>query len=169
MSDESQLRRRAFIGTTAIAGTTLATLPAVAAFADADQPRAERTAPAVHARKATRPVVVASSNGFRHKNGGAETCVERVFRLLTEGRDVLESLVAGVTIVELDPEDTSVGYGGLPDADGTVTLDSCCMHGPKRRAGGVAALQGVRTPAAVALAVANSTDHHLLVLSLIHI
>jgi len=163
MSDESQLRRRAFIGTTAIAGTTLATLPAVAAFADADQPRAERTAPAVHARKATRPVVVASSNGFRHKNGGAETCVERVFRLLTEGRDVLESLVAGVTIVELDPEDTSVGYGGLPDADGTVTLDSCCMHGPKRRAGGVAALQGVRTPAAVALAVANSTDHHLLV------
>jgi N4-(beta-N-acetylglucosaminyl)-L-asparaginase len=83
--------------------------------------------------------------------------------MMTEGQDVLESLVAGVNIVELDPEDTSVGYGGLPDADGNVTLDSCCMHGPKRRAGGVAAIQGVRTPASVALAVANSTDHHLIV------
>jgi N4-(beta-N-acetylglucosaminyl)-L-asparaginase len=56
-----------------------------------------------------------------------------------------------------------VGYGGLPNADGVVQLDSCCMHGPTRRAGGVAALEGVRTPSLVAKAVLEMTDHHLLV------
>ena len=76
---------------------------------------------------------------------------------------MLDALIAGVNIVENDPADSSVGYGGLPDADGAVTLDSCCMHGPKRRAGGVAYLQGVRNPSLVAKAVADSTDHHLLV------
>jgi N4-(beta-N-acetylglucosaminyl)-L-asparaginase len=68
-----------------------------------------------------------------------------------------------VNVVELDPEDTSVGYGGLPNADGVVQLDSCCMHGPKKRAGGVAGLEGVRTPSLVAKAVLETTDHHLLV------
>ena len=52
---------------------------------------------------------------------------------------MLDALIAGVNIVELDPEDTSVGYGGLPNAEGVVQLDSCCMHGPKKRAGGVGA------------------------------
>ncbi len=123
--------------------------------------RAMGQAPAV--RKTVEPVVISSPNGFFYKNGGTETAVERAFRLMTEGRDVLEALVAGVNIVELDPEDTSVGYGGLPNADGVVQLDSCCMHGPAKRAGGVAALEGVRTPASVAYAVAQQTDHHLLV------
>lgn len=163
MSDDGKVGRREFIGATALAGTGLAALPAGASTAAGDEVTPQPGPPAIQVRPPRRPVVISSSNGFRHKNGGTETCVERAFRLMTEGRDVLESLVAGVTIVELDPEDTSVGYGGLPDADGTVTLDACCMHGPKRRAGGVAALQGVRTPAAVALAVADSTDHHLLV------
>ena len=152
MSNEQKMGRREFIGATAIAGTAAGVLSGTALGA-----------PAMHVRKASRPVVISSANGFIHKNGGTETCVERAFRMMTEGQDVLESLVAGVNIVELDPEDTSVGYGGLPDADGNVTLDSCSMHGPKRRAGGVAAIQGVRTPASVALAVANSTDHHLIV------
>src|SRR5690606_22919203 len=92
-----------------------------------------------------------------------ETCVVRAFRLMTEGRDVLESLIEGVVIVELDPADTSVGYGGLPNADGVVQLDACCMHGPLKRAGGVAALEGVRTPSKVAHAVMQQTDHHLIV------
>jgi N4-(beta-N-acetylglucosaminyl)-L-asparaginase len=123
--------------------------------------RAMGQAPAV--RKTVEPVVISSANGFFYKNGGNETAVERAFRLMTEGKDVLESLVAGVNIVELDPEEDSVGYGGLPNADGVVQLDSCCMHGPAKRAGGVAALEGVRTPASVAYAVAQQTDHHLLV------
>jgi N4-(beta-N-acetylglucosaminyl)-L-asparaginase len=109
------------------------------------------------------PVVISSANGNHFKNGGTRTCVEHAFALMTQGTDVLESLIAGVNIVELDPEDTSVGYGGLPNADGVVQLDSCCMHGPKKRAGGVAALEGVRTPSRVAAAVMDSTDHHLIV------
>jgi N4-(beta-N-acetylglucosaminyl)-L-asparaginase len=119
-------------------------------------------APAIVTRS-IRPVVVASGNGNRFKNGGTETCIEAAFRRLTGGGDVLEALIAGVNIVEHDPEDTSVGFGGLPNADGIVQLDACCMHGPKRRAGGVAALEGVRTPSLVAKAVMDNTDHHLLV------
>jgi len=82
---------------------------------------------------------------------------------MTEGKDVLDALIAGVNIVELDPLEDSVGYGGVPNADGVVQLDSCCMHGPKRRAGGVACLEGVRTPSLVAQRVMDQTDHHLIV------
>ncbi len=119
--------------------------------------------PSVLVRRATPPVVIASGNGHEHKNGGPRTCVEEAWQRIAKGEDVLESLIAGVNIVELDPADTSVGYGGLPNADGVVQLDSCCMHGPLKRAGGVASLEGVRTPSRVAKAVLDHTDHHLLV------
>jgi N4-(beta-N-acetylglucosaminyl)-L-asparaginase len=119
-------------------------------------------APAVVVRKA-KPLVIASPNGFYFKNGGAQTCVEKAFLMITQGGDVLDALIEGVNIVELDPLEDAVGYGGLPNADGVVQLDSCCMHGPKKRAGGVAALEGVRTPSRVARAVMDTTDHHLLV------
>jgi N4-(beta-N-acetylglucosaminyl)-L-asparaginase len=119
--------------------------------------------PTVLVRKSTPPVVIASANGHRFKNGGSRTCVEEAFSRIVAGEDALDSLIAGVNIVELDPEESGVGYGGLPNADGVVQLDSCCMHGPKKRAGGVAALEGVRTPSLVAKAVMDETDHHLLV------
>ena len=120
------------------------------------------SAPTMMTPQTVKPLVIASSNGNTVKNGGDEVCVEKAFRLITEGKDVLESLIAGVNLVELDPADTSVGYGGKPNADGVVQLDSCCMHGPKKRAGGVAAIEGVRTPSLVAHAVMQYTDHHLL-------
>src|SRR5947208_1952048 len=120
--------------------------------------------PTVITRGSVKPVVVASANGNRFKNGGTMTAVERAFAMMTsEGSDVLDALIAGVNIVELDPLDDSVGYGGLPNADRIVQLDSCCMHGPKKRAGGVACLEGVRTPSLVAKAVMEQTDHHLIV------
>ncbi len=119
-------------------------------------------APAVR-RSAVEPVVVAAANGNRWKDAKGQTCVAHAFQMITSGSDVLDALIAGVNIVELDPEDTSVGYGGLPNAEGVVQLDSCCMHGPTRRAGGVACLEGVRTPSLVAKAVMDLTDHHLLV------
>jgi N4-(beta-N-acetylglucosaminyl)-L-asparaginase len=109
------------------------------------------------------PVVIASANGHQFRDGGTETCVERAFRLMTDGPvDPLEALVEGVTIVEMDPAETSVGFGSLPNADGVVQLDACCMHGPRRRAGGVAALEGVATAARVAHRVLLDTTHHLL-------
>jgi N4-(beta-N-acetylglucosaminyl)-L-asparaginase len=110
-----------------------------------------------------KPVVVSSANGNRYKNGGPVAGVQKAFEMITKGSDVLDAVVAGVNLCELDPEDSSVGYGGLPNADGVVQLDSCCMHGPKRRAGGVACIEGVRTPSLVAKAVLEQTDHHLLV------
>ncbi len=114
-------------------------------------------------QRSVKPVVVSSANGNRFKNGGTVTCVEKAFKMITQGADVLDAVIAGVNIVELDPEDTSVGYGGLPNADGVVQLDSSCMHGPKKRAGAVACIEGVRTPSLVAQAVLEQTDHHLLV------
>jgi N4-(beta-N-acetylglucosaminyl)-L-asparaginase len=121
-------------------------------------------APTVMSSKTVKPVVIASANGNKFKNGGDATCVQKAFTMMTShGTDVLDALIAGVNIVELDPLDDSVGYGGLPNADGIVQLDSCCMHGPKKRAGGVACLEGVRTPSLVAQAVLEQTDHHLIV------
>ena len=113
-------------------------------------------------RRTAKPVVISSANGHQYTNGGSQTCLETAFAMITAGTDVLEALVAGVSIVELDPLDNSVGYGGLPNADGVVQLDSCCMHGPTKRAGGVAALEGVKTPSLVAYRVMQETDHHLL-------
>jgi N4-(beta-N-acetylglucosaminyl)-L-asparaginase len=106
--------------------------------------------------------VLSDLSGIRFKNGGAESAVERAFRGITQGEDVLDALIAGVNIPELDPTETGIGYGGLPNADGVVQLDSCCMHGPMKWAGGVAAIEGVRTPSLVAKAVAELTDHHLI-------
>lgn len=110
-----------------------------------------------------KPVVIASDNGYTMKNGGTTNCVETAFNKIIRGDDVLDALIEGVNIVELDPLDASVGYGGRPNADGIVQLDSCCMHGPKKQAGGVAALEGIKTPSLVAKAVMQHTDHHLLV------
>jgi N4-(beta-N-acetylglucosaminyl)-L-asparaginase len=149
--------RRDFIATTASAGLAAASAPLAAA-----------SGPTIMTQSASRPVVVSSGNGHRFRNGGTKTCVETAFELMTRGRDgkpvdVLDALIAGVNIVELDPADTSVGYGGLPNADGVVQLDASVMHGPRKRAGAVGALEGVKTPSLVAKAVLEHTDHHLLV------
>ena len=120
-------------------------------------------APTVLARRAGKAVVISSANGHRFKNGGTQTCVETAFSMIAGGSDVLDALIAGVNIVELDPEDTSVGYGGLPNAEGVVQLDASCMHGPRKRAGAVACIEGVRTPSLVAQKVMDATDHHLIV------
>jgi len=147
-----QLNRRDFL--IAGAGAGLAAAAPRAVFGQA---------PAVIGGKTSRPVVISSANGNRFKNGGDVTCVQRAWTLITQGSDVLDALIAGVNILELDPEETSVGWGGLPNADGVLQLDASCMHGPKKRAGGVAALEGVRTPSLVAREVMEQTDHHLLV------
>ena len=119
-------------------------------------------ATAVLRGKPARAVVVSSRNGNQFKNGGPRTAVHEAYFRIERGDDVLDAILAGVTILELDPTEDSVGYGGIPNADGVVQLDASVMHGPKKRAGGVAALEGVRTPSLVAKAVMDTTDHHLL-------
>ena len=112
-------------------------------------------APAVRRPPAARPAAVSSANGLR--------AVGRAMELMLGGTDTLDAAVEGVKIQELDPEDDSVGYGGLPNETGVVQLDASCMHGPTRRAGGVAALEGIKTPSEVARLVLKYTDHILLV------
>ena len=147
-----KMKRRDFMRTGAVAGLTLAaTKNEAAGF------------PMILKQSAVKPLVIASANGNRFKNGGNVTAVQKAFTMMTGGSDVLDSVIAGVNIVELDPLDDSVGYGGLPNADGVVQLDSSVMHGPKKRAGAVGALEGVRTPSLVAKAVMENTDHHLIV------
>ena len=126
-------------------------------------PGSASSAPTFLMQTGVKPLVVASDNGNQYKNGGSVTCVQKAFDMIVKGDDVLDALIAGVNIVELDPADNSVGYGGIPNADGVVQLDASCMHGPKKRAGAVASLEGVRTPSLVAQAVLDTTDHHLLV------
>jgi N4-(beta-N-acetylglucosaminyl)-L-asparaginase len=102
------------------------------------------------------PVVVSSANGIR----GVARAYDMIAR---QNADTLDAIIAGVNIQELDPEDQSVGLGGLPNEDGVVQLDASCMHGPTRRAGAVGALEGIATPSLVAKAVMDHTDHIMLV------
>ncbi len=101
------------------------------------------------------PVVVASANGL-------ET-VKKAYEIIQKGNDALDGVIAGVNIIEDDPNDHSVGLGGLPDENGIVQLDSCCMHGPTHNAGGVASIQNIRNPSKVARLVMERTDHVLIV------
>jgi N4-(beta-N-acetylglucosaminyl)-L-asparaginase len=101
------------------------------------------------------PLVISSENGVN--------ACKRAMELLQAGGDPVDAVVAGVNLVEDDPNDHSVGYGGLPNEDGIVELDACVMHGPTHKAGAVAALQNIRNPSSVARLVMQRTDHVLLV------
>lgn len=122
--------------------------PTSAPFADPSGQDAKPSAP-------TRPVVIASGNGLK--------AAEKAMALLGEGADPLDAVVAGVNLVEDDPNDHSVGYGGLPNERGVVELDASVMHGPTGMAGAVAALRNVKNPSSVAKLVLRRTDHVLLV------
>lgn len=136
--------RRTFLG----ALTAAAAVPALT-------PTPAAAFPAIRRARVARFAAVASANGIR----GVNLAVS----LMQRGTDTLDAAVEGVKIQELDPEDTSVGYGGLPNEDGVVQLDASCMHGPTRRAGAVAALEGIKTPSEVARLVLQYTNHILLV------
>jgi N4-(beta-N-acetylglucosaminyl)-L-asparaginase len=142
--------RRDFLGTaaTAAAGLALGTPAGATPLVSV----VERVAPLA---PGTRPVAVASANGLRG--------VAKAHEMLMQGADPLDAGIAGVNIQELDPEDDSVGLGGLPNADGVVQLDASVMHGPTRRAGAVASLEDIATPSLVAKAVMDYTDHIMLV------
>ena len=146
--------RRAFIKTTAGAGAGVATGLAAATPRAAGAAPLRRTGPAI-IRSAVTPVSVASGNGLE--------AVATAVSVVDEGGDTLEAVVQGVNEVERDPNDSSVGYGGLPNLDGVVQLDSSVMHGPSRGAGAVACLEGVKMPSRVAMDVMRYTDHVLLV------
>jgi N4-(beta-N-acetylglucosaminyl)-L-asparaginase len=144
-----EISRRKFIGAGAAAAASL-TFDRRARADVPHVPTYERSA------LANRPVVVSSANGIRG--------VARAYDMITrQNADTLDAIIAGVNIQELDPDDQSVGLGGLPNEEGVVQLDASCMHGPTRRAGAVGALEDIATPSLVAKAVMDYTDHIMLV------
>jgi N4-(beta-N-acetylglucosaminyl)-L-asparaginase len=118
---------------------------------------AKSSRPSLRSQAAAAPglVVVASGNGLR--------ATEKAMELLRQGAEPLDAVIAGVNIVEEDPNDTSVGYGGLPNEEGVVELDASVMHGPTHNAGAVASLRNIKTPSKVARLVMERSDHALLV------
>lgn len=140
MKNTSKTSRRAFLGSAAAA-------PALPALAG--------KGPEMLVRRTQEPVAIASGNGLQ--------AVQIAFDAMTKGSRPVDAAVQGVKVVEDDPKDTSVGYGGLPNADGIVELDACCMDGPTHLAGAVASIRNIKNPSHVALKVLRRTDHVLLV------
>ncbi|MFQ5572294.1 MAG: isoaspartyl peptidase/L-asparaginase, partial [Rhodothermales bacterium] len=147
MSRSSSRSRRDFLKKSTLAGAAAALMPGARVVGEATAHAASR--------RVAGPVAIASGNGL-----GA---VEKAVEVIRSGADALDAVIAGVNLVEEDPEDRSVGYGGLPNADGVVQLDSAAMHGPTNRAGAVAAIEGIMYPSKVARLVLQRTDHVLLV------
>ncbi len=140
---KSKVSRRDFI-------KTGAGLAAASLVAPAGRGRAQ-TVPAA----ASPLVVVASGNGLQ--------ATAKAMSLLKGGADPLDAVIAGVNIVEDDPKEHGVGYGGLPNEEGVVELDASVMYGPTHTAGAVASLRNIKNPSKVARLVMERSDHVLLV------
>jgi N4-(beta-N-acetylglucosaminyl)-L-asparaginase len=102
-----------------------------------------------------RPVIICANNGRAY--------VEAAYSFLKGGGDTLDAAIQVVKGPEDDPNDDSVGLGGLPNEEGVVELDACCMHGPTRRAGSVGAVRNIKNVSMVAKAVMEHTKHVMLV------
>jgi N4-(beta-N-acetylglucosaminyl)-L-asparaginase len=77
--------------------------------------------------------------------------------------NILDAIEAGANVCELDPRDTSVGYGGLPNERGVVSLDASIMYGPTHNCGSVAAMEKIKKASSVARLVMERTDHMMIV------
>lgn len=100
-------------------------------------------------------IMISSFNGF---NG-----IDKGYEILSNGGDTLDAAIAVGKVQEDDPDDDSVGYGGLPNEEGVVELDSCCMHGPTRMAGSVGGVRNIKNVSLLAKAVMENTAHVMLV------
>jgi N4-(beta-N-acetylglucosaminyl)-L-asparaginase len=118
-------------------------------------PLAARIKTPVSTRPASRPVVVSSANGLR--------AVEKAWSILEKGADPLDAVISGVNLLEDDPEDVTVGYGGIPNEEGVVQLDASVMDGRTMKAGAVGALEGIKNPSKVARLVMERTNRVFLV------
>src|SRR5579871_6612701 len=135
--------RRDFIATTAATSASFALN-----LQGQDQPK-----PAMGSPK--KPIIVSAANGYNY--------LDRGYAVLTGGGDTLDVVMQVITGPEDDPNDDSVGLGGLPNEDGVVELDSCCMHGPTRMAGSVAGVRDIKSVSLLAKAVMEHTGHVMLV------
>src|SRR6202165_5327474 len=143
--------RRKFFLTSLAGGAAAGTLLAESATKNGTSASLSDAVPA----QGRRPVMISSANGVRALDKGME--------ILKRGGDTLDAAVAAVTVVEDDPDDDSVGYGGLPNEEGEVELDASVMHGPTRRAGSVASVRRIKNLSRLAKNVMERTHHVVIV------
>ena len=146
-------RRKFFAGS--LAGSAAAGVANLLGASSARAALAPGLFKSLGAAEAKRPVMISSANGVHALQKGMD--------VLKSGGDTLEAAVAAVTVVEDDPNDTSVGYGGLPNEEGVVELDACVMHGPTHRCGAVGAVRNIKNPARLAKTVMERTNHTFIV------
>jgi N4-(beta-N-acetylglucosaminyl)-L-asparaginase len=139
--------RRDFIATTAVGSASLAL--------DLQAQSKPDTSAVSHGALPKKPVLICAHNGYNY--------LDRGYAVLTGGGDTLDAVMQVITGPEDDPNDDSVGLGGLPNEDCVVQLDACCMHGPTRMAGAVAAVEEIKNVSLLSKAVMEHTGHVMLV------
>lgn len=147
----NQLPRRAFLGAALGAGTAFVACNSTGASAPATRP----TRASLRGARTAHPVLVGSNNCLAG--------MKLAYPKLQDGADPLDVVIDVVKVAEADPNDDSVGLGGLPNEDGVVQLDAACMYGPRHKSGAVACLENILHPSEVARLVLERTDHCLLV------
>ncbi|HME37021.1 MAG TPA: N(4)-(beta-N-acetylglucosaminyl)-L-asparaginase [Candidatus Sulfotelmatobacter sp.] len=139
--------RRDFLATTAAASASLAL--------DLQAQQAPAYKPPAPGPKPKSPVLICAANGYEY--------LDRGYAVLTSGGDTLDAVMKVITGPEDDPNDDSVGLGGLPNEDCVVELDACCMHGPTRMAGSVAGVHDIKNVSLLSKTVMEHTGHVMLV------
>lgn len=140
--------RRQFLTTTAVGSFTLG-------MQGQEKSDARAHKDEVDARAGKRPIMICAANGFNY--------LDDAYAFLKNGGDTLDAALKVIKGPEDDPNDTSVGLGGIPNEEGVVELDACCMHGPTRRAGSVGGVRNIKNVSLVANAVMEHTGHVMLV------
>jgi len=139
--------RRDFVATTVAASASLAL--------DLKAQTAPGYKPPAPGPKPKSPVIISAANGYNY--------LDRGYAVLAQGGDTLDAVMQVITGPEDDPNDDSVGLGGLPNEDCVVELDACCMHGPTRMAGAVAGVHDIKNVSLLAKTVMEHTGHVMLV------
>src|SRR5580658_6654322 len=148
LGDLMTVSRRDFLAT-AVVGSLSVGLPGVASGAQ------DSANPKPSSASGKRPIIVCANNGFNY--------LDDAYAFLAGGGDTLDAALRVVKGPEDDPNDTSVGLGGIPNEEGVVELDACCMHGPTRRAGSVGGVRNIKNVSLVSKAVMDHTGHVMLV------
>ena len=147
--------RRQFFLTSLASGAAASTANLLGNVSAANAATVKTELPLAPAAQGTKPLIISSANGLH--------ALDKGMAILKSGGDTLDAVIAAVTVVEDDPNDTSVGYGGLPNEDGVVELDASCMHGPTARAGSVASVRNIKNVARLAKTVMENTNHVMIV------
>jgi N4-(beta-N-acetylglucosaminyl)-L-asparaginase len=147
VEDTMSFSRRDFLATTVLGSLSLGF--------QRDQPQRSPLGPQLRAPDRKLPIIVCANNGFNY--------LDDAYAFLRGGGDTLDAALRVVKGPEDDPNDTSVGLGGLPNEEGVVELDACCMHGPTRRAGAVGGVRNIKNVSLVSKAVMEHTGHVMLV------